>query len=126
VVYAAPPVGIPQGTCYRERMGNIIGGAAGGYLGSQVGSGSGQKAATAAGAVLGWIIGGEIGRSMDNVDQACAGQALEQAEESQPVRWADGGNQYRVVPTRTYQRDGGQYCREYTAEGTIGGRVQTV
>jgi len=127
VVYQVPAVGIPQGTCNRELLGSLLGGAAGGYAGSNVGSGSGRLAATAAGAVIGWIVGGSIGRSMDRLDHACIGQVLEQAETGRPVQWADPdtGSQYRVVPTKTFQRDE-RYCREYTAAVTVAGQQQDI
>ena len=37
----------------------------------------------------------------------------------------DAGNSlYTVTPTQTFQTQDGRYCREYTADARIGGRVQ--
>ncbi len=124
--YRVPNVGIPSGICNREVIGAIIGGAAGGYAGSRVGSGKGNLAATAAGALLGLLVGGSIGRSMDQVDQNCIGQTLEQAEDRRTVQWRnpDSGTNYRITPTKTYSVSDGRYCREYTTEATVGGKTQ--
>jgi surface antigen len=124
--YRVPVVGIPSGICNREVIGAIIGGAAGGYAGSRFGSGKGNMAATAAGALLGLLVGGSIGRSMDQVDQDCIGQTLEQAEDRRSVRWRnpDSGTDYRITPTKTYSVSDGRYCREYTTEATVGGKTQ--
>lgn len=124
--YRAPDVGIPSGSCNRDVIGAIIGGAAGGYAGSRVGSGDGKLAATVAGTLLGLLVGGSVGRSMDQVDQNCIGQTLEQAEDRRTVQWRnpDSGTNYRVTPTKTYSVSDGRYCREYTTEATIGGKIQ--
>lgn len=124
--YRAPKVGIPSGTCNRDVLGALIGGAVGGLAGSRIGQGDGRIAATAGGALIGLLVGGAIGRSMDRVDRSCIGQALEQAEDRRSVEWRnpDSATAYRVTPTRTYQQSDGRYCREYTAEATIGNKVQ--
>lgn len=124
--YRVPNAGISSGICNREVIGAILGAAAGGYAGSRIGSGKGNIAATAAGALLGLLAGGGIGRSMDQVDQDCIGQTLEQAEDNRSVEWRnpDSGTDYRITPTRTYSVSDGRYCREYTTEATIGGKTQ--
>lgn len=126
VVYVVPPVGIDAGHCYRERLGQVLGGAAGAAVGSQIGSGSGQKAAIVAGTIVGFLIGGEIGRSMDQLDQACLGQVLEQAETGRTVDWRnpDQDARYFVTPIRTYQNNRGAYCREYRTVVRVGGESQ--
>jgi surface antigen len=122
-----PDVGILLGRCDRETLGAVLGGVAGGVIGSQVGKGSNRTVATIGGAVIGVIVGGAIGRSMDQVDQACIGQALEQAPVGQSVSWTNpDGGQYRVTPVRTYQAADGRYCREYQTFATIGGRQEQV
>lgn len=120
--------GILDGRCNRELLGQVLGGAVGAAAGSQVGSGSGRTAAIIGGAVLGTLIGGRIGRHMDDLDRHCVGQTLERAETGQSVRWEnpDRGGGYTVTPRRTYQRDDGRYCREYTTESRIGGETRTV
>jgi surface antigen len=122
--YDAPDVGIPKGSCNRAALGAILGGAAGGYAGSKIGSGSGKRAATAAGTVIGLIVGGVIGRSMDKLDQACIGQALEQAEIGQRVQWLDPDTQvkYEVTPTRTFKSGTNRHCREYVS-GVVFGKL---
>ncbi len=124
--YRAPDAGISSGICNREVIGAILGAAAGGYAGSRIGSGKGNIAATAAGALLGLLVGGGIGRSMDQVDQNCIGQTLEQAEDRRTVQWRnpDSGTNYRITPTKTYSVSDGRYCREYTTEATVGGKTQ--
>lgn len=125
LVVAAPTFDIDLGRCNRELLGGLLGGIAGAAAGSQVGSGSGQKVAIAGGTILGFLVGGSIGRSMDQIDQNCVGQALERAEDGQTVVWRnpDAGATYAVEAVRTYQ-EGGRYCREYTTSGVIGGQEQ--
>ncbi len=117
---ALPDSGI--GTCNRD----VLGAAAGGATGSQFGKGDRKVLASIGGAVLGALIGGNIGRAMDQVDQNCIGQALERAPIGQPVVWRDAAQnaQYNVTPTRTYQSDSGQYCREYQTKIVIDGRTE--
>ncbi len=121
-----PMPGIPGLACNRDLIGGLLGGAAGGLIGSQIGQGDGNTAATIGGAVLGTIVGGSIGRGMDRADVACVGQALEHGTVNQPVTWLNpNGGQYRVVPTRAFEREGAP-CREYETWGSIGGQAQRV
>jgi surface antigen len=123
---AAAPYGIAQGACNRDLIGGLVGGVTGAILGAQVGKGKGKLAAVAGGALLGALIGGSIGRGMDQVDAGCVGQTLEHAPERQTVTWRnpDNDTDYAVTPVKTFQRDDGRYCREYTATATIGGKPQ--
>ncbi len=118
--------GVDLGNCNRQLLGSVPGAATGAAVGSQIGSGTGNKVAIVGGTILGFLVGGAVGRSMDEVDQNCVGQALERAETGQTVAWnnAETGEQYQVTPTRTYQDRSSRYCREYTTRGTIDGRVQ--
>lgn len=111
----------------QEQTGQVIGAIAGGVLGNQVGSGSGRVAATIAGTMLGGYIGGQLGHSMDENDRYRASQVLESTPSNQTVRWhnPDSGNDYAVTPTRTYSEDS-RPCREYTTEGWIGGKKETI
>ncbi len=124
-VYVAP-YGISQNTCYRSAVGALIGAGAGAYAGNQVGKGGGKIAATIGGGILGALVGGTIGHWMDQTDQGCVGQVLEHAQTGQAVQWTnpDNGAQYAVTPVKTYQAQGGGYCREYTAQATVAGRPQ--
>jgi surface antigen len=110
-----------------EQAGMIIGGALGGILGSQVGKGSGQTAAIIVGTLAGAAIGGNVGRSMDDTDRLKTAQTLETVRTGVPSAWQnpDSGNQYTVVPTKTYDTAQGP-CREYTIDALIGGRVEKV
>ena len=90
-----------------EAGGMIIGGILGGALGHEVGSGHGRTAATVLGAMIGTTIGGNVGRSMDIMDRIKVSHSLETVRTGVETRWRnpDTGYQYRVVPTRTYQRN---------------------
>jgi surface antigen len=125
-VYAAP-YGINVGSCYREQVGQVIGGVGGALLGSQIGQGSGKIAAVAGGALLGVLVGGSVGRSMDRVDYACAGQVLEYATDNRTIVWnnPESGGRYQMTPIRAYQ-DEGRYCREYRSTASVGGQRQQV
>lgn len=122
------PLDLEAGRCNRELLGSLLGAAAGGAIGSQIGDGRGQLAAVAGGTLLGFLVGGSIGRTMDEVDQHCIGQALEHAPDGQPIVWQDpqGGAQYQVEPLQTFQRSDGRYCREYTTTAVVNGRPQQV
>lgn len=116
---AAPPT--------QEQGGMIIGGVLGGALGSQVGRGHGRTAATVVGTLLGASIGGAVGRSMDEQDKLKVAHSLETVRTGVPSQWRnpDTGNQYTVVPTRTYET-AGTPCREYTVDGVVGGRKEKI
>ena len=123
------PYGIDRGHCDRglvssEVVGGVIGGAVGGVAGAQFGKGKGKTAATIGGAIAGVLVGAAVGRSMDDVDQNCVGRILEHAPDRRQIRWEnERGEDYAVVPLRTFQTDG-MYCREYQTAATIGGKVQ--
>ncbi len=110
-----------------EQAGMVIGGILGGVLGSEVGSGSGRTAAIIAGTLAGAAIGGAVGQNMDASDRHRTAQTLETVRTGVPSRWQnpDTGNEYTVVPTRTYETASGP-CREYTIDARIGGRPETV
>lgn len=111
----------------QEQTGMVVGGLLGGVLGSQVGHGSGQTAATIVGSIIGASIGGSVGRSMDDQDRQKTALALENVRTGVPTQWRnpDTGNQFAVVPTRTYESPQGP-CREYIVDAVIGGRKDKV
>jgi surface antigen len=111
----------------QEQAGMIIGGVLGGVIGAQVGEGSGRTAATIIGAMAGMAVGGTIGQSMDEQDRRKTAHTLETVRSGVPSQWRnpDSGNQYRVTPTRTYETAQGP-CREYTVDGVIGGKRETM
>lgn len=114
----------------KQGVGSVLGGVGGAVAGAQFGSGKGQLAATAAGALLGALLGSEVGKSLDRADQAAMAQTtnrtLESAPTGQAASWRnpDSGNSGTVTPTRTYQRSGGEYCREYTQTVRVGGKTE--
>lgn len=111
----------------KEQSGTAVGAVAGGLLGSRFGEGSGRTVATIVGAIAGGAVGNAVGRNMDNNDRMRAAQALETSRVGSPTSWRnpDTGNQYTVVPTRTFQSPQGP-CREYTMDTVIGNRPQQV
>ena len=76
-----PDLGIELGRCNRDVIGAVIG--------SQFGKGSERTVATIGGTIVGVLIGGATGRSMDETDQACIAQTLEQALAQQAVAWSN-------------------------------------
>lgn len=111
----------------QEQSGIVIGGALGGALGSQIGGGHGRTAATVIGTLFGATVGGSIGRSMDDTDRLKVAHTLESVRTGVPSQWRnpDTGNQYTVVPTRTYET-AGTPCREYTVNGRVGGKREKI
>jgi surface antigen len=117
-----------EGGPNKQDVGVLTGAAVGGLLGSQFGQGSGQVAATLGGAVLGGLLGGSIGKTMDDADRMRMNHALESSPTNHTTAWSnpDNGNHYSVTPLRTYTRDSGQPCREYSTVATIGGKRQEI
>lgn len=126
-VYVAP-FGIDLGRCNRDLLGAVLGAGAGAAIGSTIGDGDERTVAIIGGTIIGAIVGGSIGRAMDEVDQNCVGQVLEHAPDGRTVIWADpdGGPRYRVTPVRTYQDEGGRYCRDYTTSAVINGAEREI
>jgi surface antigen len=108
----------------QQQAGMIIGGILGGVLGNEIGGGT---AAIIAGTLIGASIGGAIGQSMDATDRAHVSESLETVRTGVPSRWRnpDTGNDYTVVPTKTYETASGP-CREYTIDAIVNGREETV
>ncbi len=122
----AMPYGLDQRFCNRDLIGAALGGATGGLIGSNLGKGKGRTVATVGGVLVGLFVGGRIGRNMDQLDQACAGQVLEHVPDRQTVAWQgqNQGDGYWVTPTRSYDAGNGRYCREYTSDAIVGGQKQ--
>lgn len=117
-----PPIDLGIGRCNSEIIGQILGGGLGAVSGSQVGSGSGRLVAVATGTIIGVLVGGEVGKQMDRVDALCVDQALENAPDGETIVWNSDRKNYSLTPTQTVASADGQYCREYIAHATIGGR----
>jgi surface antigen len=111
----------------QEQSGMVIGGALGGLLGSQMGRGDGRTAAIILGTLVGATVGGSVGHSMAETDRLKTAHALETVRTGVPTSWRnpDSGNQYVVVPTRTYEQPSGP-CREYTVDAIVAGRKDKV
>ena len=111
----------------QEQSGMVIGGVLGGLIGSQVGGGHGNTAAIIAGTLVGAAIGGSVGRSMDATDRMKTAGTLETVRTGVPSTWRnpDTGNEYTVVPTRTYETAQGP-CREYIVDAVVAGKKDKV
>lgn len=98
----------------KSDAGQILGGVAGAAAGSQVGGGSGRTVAMIAGALIGSMAGERIGARMEEDDMQEAGFALEENRTGETHAWEnpDTGNEFRITPTDTYERDG-RPCREF-------------
>jgi surface antigen len=114
----------------KQTLGSLLGAGAGALAGSQIGSGRGQLVAVAIGALGGAMFGGEVGKSLDKADRAYAGEAAQNALETnrvgQPTTWRnpDSGHSGTVVPTATYE-SAGTYCREYSSNVQIDGKTES-
>lgn len=114
----------------KQAIGTLGGGALGAWAGSTIGKGTGNVVATAVGAVGGALLGGYVGGQLDQKDRMMAERTAQAAFEStrtgQSARWVnpDTGNSGVLIPTRTFQSPGGQYCREYTQTISVGGKKQ--
>ena len=114
----------------KQDLGTGAGLLVGGLIGSQFGSGSGKIAATIIGAGAGALVGRAIGHHLDEKDKQIVAHksqsALESAPTNKSVPWKnpDNGHSGSITPTKTYQNDTGQYCREYTQTVNIGGKAE--
>lgn len=110
----------------RETGGMIVGGTVGGLIGSTVGRGDGRTAGIIVGALVGALVGRDVGRSLDQADELRAARILETNRTGQASTWVnpDSGTEVTMMPTRTYQENSGEYCREYQADITVGGEKQ--
>jgi surface antigen len=108
-------------------IGGLGGAAAGGLLAAAF---RGGPVGIIGGALAGGLIGGAIGDRMDAADRQEAQKASQRALETAPsgtaVAWhnPDSGHSGTVTPVRTFQKSGGQYCREYQQTVSIGGQEQ--
>jgi surface antigen len=111
----------------KRTAGGVLGAVGGAVAGAQFGSGSGQLAATAAGTLLGAFIGSEVGQSLDRADVAYTRDTTSQAlRTNNALAWENpqSGNAGTVTPTRTFQTDSGNLCREFQQTITVGGRSE--
>ncbi|MBW1684283.1 MAG: hypothetical protein JRS35_04400 [Deltaproteobacteria bacterium] len=108
----------------KTTVGALGGAAAGGLIGAAAG---GSPAAIAGGVILGGLLGGAVGNALDQRDKEMAMKeaqySLEHSKAGNSSQWQnpDSGNSGTFTPTRTYQTESGQYCREYTQEIVVAG-----
>ena len=109
--------GITYNTCNRDAVSSLITGQAG----------DGQASAAKAGSIVGTLVGDGIGANMDSIDQACAGQALERAEDYQAVSWTNPntGARYNVAMTGVYQWET-RFCRGFVTRVILGEVIETI
>src|SRR3954454_6281022 len=120
-------LGACEGMNTGQTVGSLGGAAAGGLLGSQIGGGSGKLAATAGGTLVGALAGGKLGGYLQGNDRQTATQAEQTAvSQGEPIQWTNSetGNRGTIEPTRTYQDQTGQTCREYQHTVYVGGRAE--
>lgn len=124
----------------KEQAGTFLGAATGAILGAAIGSktkchrhhcrSSTSGNAMVIGALAGGIIGNSIGRSMDERDRRAWSraryEALEYNRSGEPSYWhnPDSGHYGEVTPEPAYEREPGEYCREYQQTVTIGGKTE--
>ena len=114
----------------KEAVGTVVGALLGGIVGSRFGKGGGKKAATILGAVAGGYAGNRYGESLDCQDKQYHSQTAHEALEFQPAgrpsSWKnpDSGHAGTITPIKTWQRETGQFCRDYTQSIVIDGKVE--
>jgi len=110
-------------TMSQAEQAEVIGGVVGGVVGAQVGEGSGRTVAIIVGTLAGAMIGRQIGETMDDVDRMRTARSLNDSRTGQSTTWVnpDNGYEYKVTPTRTFERAGGP-CREFSLDATVGGQ----
>ncbi len=107
--------------------GAALGAAGGGLLGAAAGGGT---TGILAGVFLGGLLGGALGDKLDQNDREYADRvaqrSLETSRVGQASTWRnpDSGNYGSMTPTRTYQGDYGQHCREFQQTVTVGGQTE--
>lgn len=115
-----------------QEMGTVLGAGLGGLGGYVVGNtiGGNDVLLTAGGVLLGAWIGNQVGAGMDQADRNAAAiaqqQAFESAPDGQATQWRNPntGHSGQVIPTSTYQRTDGRYCREFTHNVVVAGERQ--
>jgi surface antigen len=90
--------GILSGSCNRDAIGAVLGGASGAVIGGQVAGKDDQAVGMVIGAVLGAVLGHAIGEELDKNDRACMGQALELGKAGVPVVWGHDAHRFHFTP----------------------------
>ena len=111
----------------KTTMGGMLGAAGGGLIAAAAGA---SPAGIVGGVLIGGLVGGAVGNALDQKDKEMAQQAAQRAFENsrsgESSAWQnpDSGNSGSITPTRTYQAPSGQYCREYSQDIVVGGKVE--
>ncbi len=107
--------------------GAALGAAGGGLIGAAAGGGA---EGIIAGVLIGGLLGGALGDKLDQNDREYADRvtqrSLESSQVGQATTWRnpDSGNYGSMTPTRTYDGDYGQPCREFQQTVTVGGQTE--
>ena len=58
-------------------------------------------------------------------DEVCFTQTFEHAPDRETITWGNTrrGAEYQVTPTKTVKTRSGEYCREYQATASVGGKI---
>ncbi|MBF0481200.1 MAG: hypothetical protein HQK81_10025 [Desulfovibrionaceae bacterium] len=111
-------------------IGAVTGGVAGGVAGAAIGGNNPtvKTIATIAGVLIGAGVGAYVGSKFDEADRARTSEVLNNNRDNDTGAWRNPntGGRYSITPTKSYQRDDGEYCREYTQVADIDGKRQTV
>ena len=112
-----------------EIAGTLLGAAIGMGLGALAGHDA-RPAAMTMGAMVGGVAGNQVGKKLDEADrikmQHTQQSALEAGRSYDTAGWynPDTGNRGSYTPQPAYQKDNGQYCREYAETVIIDGTEQ--
>jgi surface antigen len=105
---------VSTGTCNREEIGAVVGGAIGATVGGHNASEENRTVAVIIGAAVGALIGSRIGKALDDADRGCFGHVLEIGAAGRPVKWSNPttGVSYSLLPG-SGQKMNGIPCRQY-------------
>jgi surface antigen len=111
-------------------LGTGIGAAVGGLFGSQLGHGSGQIVSTGLGVAVGGLIGNEVGQSIENENSSvtyASGSSGYYSSAPAPIVYQSYSPNYVAppAPPPTYiDQQAGTYCRQFSQQINIGGRLR--
>lgn len=120
--------GILSGRCETGAIAAAIGGTVGGVAGSRRVKFSERTTATILGSAIGVVIAAKVGRSVDDMDRACIGHALELAANGRTVAWVnpDSRVRYEFMPMKGFYTHQGVPCREFSVRMRIKGSEEQV
>jgi surface antigen len=117
--------GVIEGYCNRDVIGSVLKPAVGPATDSDPARAVAIVADTVLDTVLDTVVARDIGRQMDERDRACAGHALELANDGHGVGWANErtGVIYVITPGDGGEDNGG--CRPFQLSATRGAKSVT-